>query len=123
MCFVWVHCCVGMLMTSCLWGATPILGRKRITLLQPIPPTATNSSFSMSRSKSRSQGQYIGIIREVLSQGIDMCKIKAQSLLVQKLWSRLSFFKSRSKVKVNVTRSKFLVRIERSCHKEYIPVI
>ena len=35
MCFVLVHCCVGMLMTSCLWGATPILGRKRITLLQP----------------------------------------------------------------------------------------
>ena len=35
MCFVLVHCCVDMLMTSCLWGATPILGRKRITLLQP----------------------------------------------------------------------------------------
>ena len=35
MCFVLVHCCVGMLMTSCLWGATPILGRKRITLLRP----------------------------------------------------------------------------------------
>ena len=35
MCFVLVHCGVGMLMTSCLWGATPILGRKRITLLQP----------------------------------------------------------------------------------------
>ena len=36
MCFVLVHCCVGMLMTSCLWGVTPILGRKRITLLQPL---------------------------------------------------------------------------------------
>ena len=24
-----------MLMTSCLWGATPNLGRERITLLQP----------------------------------------------------------------------------------------
>ena len=35
MCFVLVHCCVGMLMTSCLLGVTPILGRKRITLLQP----------------------------------------------------------------------------------------
>ena len=34
-CFVLVHCYVGMLMTSCLWDATPILGRKRITLLQP----------------------------------------------------------------------------------------
>ena len=29
-----------------------------------------------------------------------MCNIKALSLLVQKLWSRLSFLKSRSKVKV-----------------------
>ena len=37
-CFVLVHCYVGMLMTSCLWGATPILGRKRITLLQPLFP-------------------------------------------------------------------------------------
>ena len=36
MCFVLVHCCVGMLMTSCLWGATPILGRKRISLSQPM---------------------------------------------------------------------------------------
>ena len=35
MCFVLVHCCVGLLMTSCLWGATPILGRKRIALQQP----------------------------------------------------------------------------------------
>ena len=40
MCFAWVHCCVGMLMTSCLWGANPILGRKRITLLQPMDRSA-----------------------------------------------------------------------------------
>ena len=36
MSFVLVYCCVGMLMTSCFGGSTPILGRKRITLLQPI---------------------------------------------------------------------------------------
>ena len=35
MSFVLVYCCGGMLMTSCFWGSTPILGRKRITLLQP----------------------------------------------------------------------------------------
>ena len=35
MCFVLINCCVGMLMTSSLWGATPILGRKLITLPQP----------------------------------------------------------------------------------------
>ena len=34
-CFVLVHCYVGMLMTSCLWGTAPILGCKRIRLLQP----------------------------------------------------------------------------------------
>ena len=32
--------------------------------------------------------------------------MKALSLLVQKLWPRLSFFKSRSKVKVKVKKSK-----------------
>ena len=36
MSFVLVYCCVGMLMTSCFGGSTPILGRKRITLLQPV---------------------------------------------------------------------------------------
>ena len=41
-------------------------------------------------------------------------------LLVRKLWPRLKFFKSRSNVKVKVTRSKILVPMERSCHKECI---
>ena len=49
--------------------------------------------------------------------------MKAPSLLVQKLWPRLSFFKSRSKVKVKVTKSKILVSTERSSHKEYTCVI
>ena len=43
--------------------------------------------------RSRPLGQNIGINRKVLSQGIDMCNIKAISLLVQKLWSRFSFSK------------------------------
>ena len=134
-----------------------------------IPTAATNSSFSKSRSKSRSRplGQ-IGISRKVLSQGIDMCNIKALSLFVKKLWSgliffskvgqksrsrsrgknlyyqqialatrithvkyespylfgskviaKVKFFKSRSKVKVKVTKSKILVLTQRSCHKKY----
>ena len=110
------------------WRVSQHRTRSGSVLTGLIPPAATNSSFSRSRSKSRlrPQGQkcwYKCIIREVLSKGIDMCNIKAQSLLVQKLWSRLSFFKSRSKVKVKVIRSKFLVWTERSCHKEYIPVL
>ena len=48
-----------------------------------------------------------------------MCNMKALSLLVLKLWPRLKFFKSRSNLKVKVTRSKILVPSERSCHKEY----
>ena len=40
--------------------------------------------------------------------------MKALSLLFQKLWPRLSFFKSRSKFKVKVTKSKILVSTERS---------
>ena len=52
-----------------------------------------------------------------------MCNIKSLSLLFKKLWPRLSFFKSRSKVKVKVTKSKILVSTERSCHKEYACVI
>ena len=35
-CFVWVYCFSTMLMTSYFVGATPILGRKRITPLQPL---------------------------------------------------------------------------------------
>ena len=71
--------------------------------------------------KSQGQGHRVktfGTNRKVLPQGIHTCNIKAPSLLVQKL----SFFKSRSKFKVNVTRSKVLVWTERSCPK-YIPVL
>ena len=35
-CFVLLYCCLGMLMTSCFWGAKPILGLKRITLPEPL---------------------------------------------------------------------------------------
>ena len=41
------------------------------------------------------------------------------NIYIQRLWPRLSFFKSRSKVKFKVTKSKLLVSTERSCHKEY----
>ena len=56
---------------------------------------------------------------KVLSQGIHMRNMKALSLVVRKLWSRLKFFKSRSNFKVKATRSKITVPCERSCHKEY----
>ena len=49
-----------------------------------------------------------------------MCNMKALSLLIRKLWPRLKFFKSRSKFKVKVTRSKIMVACERSCHNEYV---
>ena len=52
-----------------------------------------------------------------------MSNMKPLSLLVQKVWPRLSFFKSRSKVKFRVTKSKILVSTERTRHKEYTCVI
>ena len=41
--------------------------------------------------------------------------MNAQSLTVRKLWP---MFKSRSKVTVKVTRSKFMLPLERPCHKD-----
>ena len=69
-------------------------------------------------SRSRSQGQKFFCNGKVLSQGMYICNMKVLPLLVRKLLSRLKFFKSRSNVKVKVTRSKILVPMERSCHKE-----
>ena len=43
--------------------------------------------------------------------------MKALSLLIRYLWPRLKFFKSRSNVKVKVTRSKIMVPNKSSCHK------
>ena len=67
--------------------------------------------------------QNFGMDRKVLPQGISMLNLIALSLSVQKLMPRLSFSKRRSKVKVKVTRSKFLVPSERSCHKQFTHVI
>jgi hypothetical protein len=41
--------------------------------------------------------------------------MKALSLNIQNIWPMLKFLKSGSNSKVNVTRSKILVPIERSC--------
>ena len=59
-----------------------------------------------------------GIHGKVLSQGMYICNMKALSLLIRKLWPMLKFLKSRSNFKVKVTRSKFVVPMKRSCHKE-----
>ena len=48
-----------------------------------------------------------------------MPNMKALSLTIKKLWPMLKFFKSRSKVTVKVTSSKFMVPLERSCHKDH----
>ena len=70
-------------------------------------------------SRSRLQGQkFHGTNRKVLSQGMFIWNTKALPLLVRKLWPRLKFFKSWSNLKVKVTRSKILVPVETSCHKE-----
>ena len=48
-----------------------------------------------------------------------MPNVKAISLRIKKLWPMLKFFKSRSKVTVKVTSSKFMVPLESSCHKDH----
>jgi hypothetical protein len=44
--------------------------------------------------------------------------MKALSLTIQKIWPKLKFLKSGSNFNVKVARSKLLVPLERSCHKE-----
>ena len=75
------------------------------------------------KSRSRSRGKNFVSNRKVLPQEKHMWNVKALSLLVEKLWPRLTFFKSRSKVKVKVKKSNILVSTERFCHKEYTYVI
>ena len=48
-----------------------------------------------------------------------MPNMKALCHRIRKLWPMLKFFKSRSKVEVKVTSSKFMVPLERSCHKDH----
>ena len=48
-----------------------------------------------------------------------MPNMKALSLTIKKLWPMLKFLKSRSKVMVKVISSKFMVPLERSCHKDH----
>jgi hypothetical protein len=44
---------------------------------------------------------------------------KALTLTSQKIWPKLKFWKSGSNFKVKAIRSKIMVTIERSCHKEH----
>ena len=55
---------------------------------------------------------------KALSKGTHLPNMKALSLRIKKLWLKIKYFR-RSKVKVKVTCSKFMVPPERSCHKEH----
>ena len=84
--------------------------------------TKLTGSNHMSIATTRSGSVLMGLIPHTATNS-SLCNIEALSLLVQKLWPRLSFFLSRSKVKVKVTKSKILVSTERSYHKECTCVI
>ena len=65
--------------------------------------------------KLQGQGQkvkYYDIMWKDLSEEIPNCNMKSISLLVSKLWPRLTFFKSRSNFNVNVTRSRIMVPVK-----------
>ena len=49
-----------------------------------------------------------------------MPNMNGLSLMIEELWPMLKFFKSRSKVMVKVTFSKFMVLSERPCHEEHV---
>ena len=55
--YLYVLCCLGMLMTSWFWGAKPILGRKRITL--PEPGTLEKTKCCYLRKGSKFYGNKI----------------------------------------------------------------
>ena len=99
-----------------IWNmkALPLLVRK---LWPRLKFFKSRSIFKVKVTRSKIFGTH----GKVLSQGMYICNMKVLTLLVRKLWLRLKFFKSRSNVKV--TRSKLLVPIERSCHKECTYVI
>ena len=49
-----------------------------------------------------------------------MPSMKVLSLIIKKVMANVKvFFKSRSKVTLKVTCSKFMVPLERSCHKDH----
>ena len=54
--------------------------------------------FFLKLVKLLGQGQNFGIYGKVLSQGMYICYMKALPLLIRKLWPRLKFLKSMSKV-------------------------
>jgi hypothetical protein len=56
---------------------------------------------------------------KVLSQVNSIWNTKALSLTIQKIWPKWKFLKSGSNFKVKVTRSKIMVPLESSCHKEH----
>ena len=69
--------------------------------------------------KVQDQGHKIkcfGTIEKASSQCISISSIKALVLMIQKIQPRLKFFKTRSKFKIKITRSKVLKLKERSLH-------
>ena len=64
---------------------------------------------------SRSLGQNYGTTLKVLLQGMHICNVKALSLL--EAMTKVKAFLSDPNSKVKITRSKILVLMERSCHK------
>ena len=71
------------------------------------------------KSRSRSRGKEFWFQQEGLARRNTHVKYKSPISCGSKVVAKVKIFKSRSKVKVKVTRSNyFLVQTERSCHKE-----
>ena len=70
-------------------------------------------------SRSRSLGQKLGYPwKGLVTRNVHIKYISSTSPGKEAMTKVKVFFKSRSNFKVKVTRSKLLVPVERSCHKE-----
>ena len=81
--------------------------------------------LKVKKKKVKNQGQghkvqNVGTSSKVLPEEIYMSNMKALLLMDQKLWPRLKFLKSWSKIKVKVTSSKILVPVESICLRKYL---
>jgi hypothetical protein len=84
-----------------------------------MPPYEANSRVAIIVKTQGQDFKIYGSNTKVLSQVTCIWNMKALSLTIQIIWPKLKFLKSGSNFKVKVRRSKILVPIKRSCHKEH----
>ena len=91
----------------------PNMNTKSLTVRKLLPMFKRRSKVTITRSK------FMLPLERPIIRRAHLPNVEALSLMVKKLWLKMKFFRSRSKVTVKVTCLKFMVPPERSCHKEH----